>query len=475
MASAYVFEIVTHCRTPRVRLWLPTDPIPARLAGEVGNRGIFEGRAEMPGGAPITGTWVGVPDLPAGYDSVALDLHGSSGIAEITSPLERACGKDHGARFGIALRPHSEATHVLAVTFIATGRSVKLPPLAAKRSFDVLSVRVPVPAPVGAADHACKGVLLAELERVPRAVMDALEAGKAEALTLSPDARGIDRLGPFEPTGPASGRMAFTLTETADDLHQMVLTARCLEDHRFVTATAPAFVHQGHPRVELVGPVAARALPAEPPARFRIGPFDGLEPGQADLVQAAFGDLRRLGQPYKGPPWIFQLRVQPYRRADGSVNDTVPRRRRAGFAVTEGGDLGVVVAADEAHPHLEYAHVDKGHFQPRRPLRRAGNPFLPADSTTGSTVIVVRGAGIEEPVELPGRGVVFYLDEHELTNAHDGLLRGLDTASDHCGTPLLMALHVLAPCGCVSRLELEPRAHPQLQLASGFRPLAVQR
>lgn len=472
MASAYVFEIFTRCRSPRVRLWLPSDPIPDHLAGEAGNRGIFEGRTDDP---TATGTWVGVTDLPDGYDSVILDLPRCSGIAAITSPLERACGRHSGARFGIALRPHAEAGHVLAVVFVATGKSVKRPPLAVVRTLEVLSVRVPGPAPLGAAEHACKGVLVAELEHVPRAVMAALVTGHREALTLSSHARGIAEVGPFTPTGPAAGRLSFTTAETLDDTHRLVLTARCLEDGRTVTAAAPAFVHQVRPRVELVGPAAARALPAEPPARFRIGPFDGLEAGQADLVQAAFGDLRRLAHSYKGPPWIFQLRVQPLRRADGSINDTVPRRRRAGFELTQGGDLGVIVAADDGHPHLEYALVEKGHVQPRQPLRRSGNAFLPADGTLPGVAIVLRGAGIEETLDLPGRSIIFFLDEHALTNTHDGLLRDLDVAGDRCGTPLVMALHVLAPCGCVSRLELDARARQPFRLAGGFRPVAVQR
>lgn len=471
MASAYVFEVFTRCLAPRVRLWLPTDPIPEPLAGDDGNRGVFEGRAEP----ATTGTWVGVTDLPAGYDSVVLDPGRSAGVAAITSPLERVCGKAPGARFGIALLPHFEGQHALAVAFVTTAKAVQLPPLRASRRLDVLRVHVADPAPVGDAAHACKGVLIADLEHIPSAVMCALADGRAAALSLSPESRGIGQLGPFEPTGPASGRLTFTVTGTPDDKHHLVLAARCLEDGRTIAACAPAFVHQQHPRVELVAPAAARALPASPPACFRIGPFDGLERGQADVVQAAFGDLRRLERPYAGPAWQFQLRVQPYRRADGSLNDAVPRRRRSGFEVTEGGDLGVIIAADDAHPHLEYALVEKGHVQPRQRLRRSGNPFLPADGTTADVTVVLRGAGIERHLELPGRGVLFYLDEYELTNSRDGLLRGLDTASDHCGTPLVMALHALAPCGCVSRLELDLPVRPQLHLAAGFRPVGVQR
>lgn len=468
MASAYVFEVVTRCAAPRLRLWLPTDPIPEDLVGPEGNRGIFEAHRGARGEPSGTGTWVGVTGLPDTYDTVALDLARCAGIAAIASPLERAPCRKGGARFGIVLRQAFQGRHTLAVVFGGSGK--KSPPrLTACRDFEVLALRVPEPAPVGCPAHACAGELVAQLERVPCAVLTALSAGRADALALGPDSRGIARLGAFKATGPASGQLSFATSETPDDVHQLVLEAHCLEDGRSVTASAPAFLHQCRPRVEIRGPAAARTTPAEAPALFRIGPFDGLEAGQADLVHAAFGDLRRTKRPYQGSPWTFQLRVQPYRRADGAVNDATPRIDRGQLELTEGGDLGVILAVDEHHPHLGYALVEHGQVHARQPLQRTANPFLPADGTFPELAIVLRGAGIESKVTVPDHAILFFLDEHELTNPRDGLLRALDTAQDHCGTPLIMALHVLAPCGCASRLDLEWREERPLRLVGDIR------
>ncbi len=468
MATAYVFEVVTRCQAPKVHLWLPTDPIPDSLIGPEGNRGIFEALYGSRGEPAGTGTWVGVTGLSFGYDTVALDLPHCAGIAALSSPLHPSPHQGRGAHFGITLRPGFVDRHVLSVVFGMSGKG-KPARLVGRRELDVMRLTIPAPAPVGSPVHSCRGELVAELAHVPHAVMAALAAGKETALVLAPACRGITRLGKFTPTGAASGSLEFVVEETPDGVHQLALTARCPEDGRTLSAVAPAFLFEARPRIELRGPAAARAVPADPPALFRIGPFDGLAPGECDVVHAAFGDLRRWKQPYKGPPWTFQLRVQPYRRADGTVNDAVPQVRSGQLELTEGGDLGVIVAADSAHPRFTCALVEHGKVQARLPLLRTGNPFMPADGTFPEIAVSLRGAGIERQVQLPDRAILFFLDEFELTNVCDGLLRTIDNSSDHCGTALIMALHALAPCGCVSRLELSASASEPLSIVGGLR------
>ncbi len=461
MATAYLIEIMTRCRPREPRLWLPTDPIPDGLAPEGANRGIFEALHDQNGRVSGPGTWVGVTGLSAIHDQVSHDLARSAGIAGIVTPLARLSRKGEGACFGVTLVPGFPGTHRLAVVF--TGG--KAPPLRLERTLEVLSVCV-----TGIPAHTCNGELRARIDHVPRAVMAALRAGK-KALELAQASRGISRLGAFEPTGPASGALSFTVAETQDDQHVLAITARCPEDGRTITAASARFLHQAHPRVVLRGPAAARSVPAEPPALYRIGPFDGMREGDADLVHAVFGDLRTLGHPYKGKPWSFQLRAQPYRTASGAINRAVPGVEAGQLETTEGGDLGVVIAADASHPRQLYALVEGGKVSARRPILPTGNAFLPADGTFPEMGVRLAGAGIEKTILLPDHAVLFFLDEYELTSARDGLLRTLDTAADHAGTPVLLAVHALAPCGCVSRLELEASAMdlPSLSIVGGMR------
>ncbi len=449
MATAYVLEIVTRCKPREVHLWLPTDPIPACAARPGANRGVFEALYGASGELLGPGTWIGVTGLPAGYDQVALDRARSAGIAAIVTPLERPSKKADALCFGITLQPGFSGTHRLAVVF--TGG--KLAPARSERQLAVMRVAVPASLP----RHACDGRLEAELEEVPVAVMAALAAGKA-ALELAPAARGIAKLGAFEATGRTSGKLGFIAGEAAGDQHVLAVTARCAEDGRTITAASGPFWHQASPRLELRGPAAARSVPAEPPALYRIGPFEGMRDGDADLVHAVFGDLRALGHAYKGRPWSFQLRAQPYRAASGGINRAVPGVVSGQLDRAEGGDLGVVIAADATHPRQLYALVEDGKVSARRPILPTGNAFLPADGTFPELAIALSGAGIEKTLSLPDHAVLFFLDEYELTNARDGLLRALDIAEDHAGTPILLAVHALAPCGCVSRLELEPPA-----------------
>lgn len=460
MASAYVIEVLTRCRCAELRLWLPTDPIPGGLGGPEANRGVFEALYAPSGRVLGPGTWVGVTGLPEGYDRVELDAARSAGIAGIVTALGPAARKDGGRLFGVALEPGFAGPHRLAVVFFDCGRA----PLRAERMLDVMRVEVPIPAPVGAAGHACQGMLEASLEHVPAAVMKRLVAGDLSVLRLAPRAQGVRSIDAFEAAGPSSGRLTFTVDETHDDQHVLALTVICPEDGRVVSAASKPFQHQAHPRIELRGAGAARAVPASPPALFRIGPFDGMDPGEADLVHAAFGDLRALGKPYRGKAWTFQLRAQPYRTTRGDVNQATPRAVDGALELTEGGDLGVILAADAAHPRLAYALVAGGRVHARRPIRPTGNPFAPADGTRPEVGVVLRGAGIERTVALPDRAVLFFLDEHELTNVRDGLLRGLDRAGDDAGTPILIAVHALAPCGCVSRLVVgaPPDKKPEL-------------
>ncbi len=478
MASAYVFEYVSRLCRPEVRLWLPPDPPPVHTCGEAAACGIFEGLFDPQGRVAGPGTWVAVTGLPEGYTTVTLDPVRSAGIAAVVTPLSRDhSGKPGSACFGVTLLAGYAKKHRLCVRF---GRAKGEPDLPAQRDFDVLGLSVPAMPPMADEAHGCGKEHVALLERVPAAVMAALlDGGKrgkvsavhgipAAVLGLSAAARGIKALTSFVQTGPSSGELGFLLGHTADDEHLLAVTARCPKDGRTISAAAPPFFFQLCPRIVLRGPAAARSLPAEPPARFRIGPFDGMEVGQAELVHAAFGDLRRSKQPYKGKSWTFQLRVQPYRSASGGINGATPRVVDGALETTEGGDLGVVIAADKAHPHLTFAAVDRGTLGPRQTLRRTGNPLTPADGTFPEMPFAIRGAGVEETVSLPSSAVVFYLDEHELTDVRSGLLRSLDTAQDHAGTRLLLAVHALAPCGCVSRLELDADAQPELSLVGGL-------
>ncbi len=475
MASAYVFEYMARLCKPEVRLWLPTDAPPAGACPEGAAHGIFEALLDGVGRVIGPGTWVTVTGLPDGYHRVTLDPARSAGILAIASPLSRSlCSKEDAACFGITLVPGFPKRHRLSVRFAGD----KLDELRAERDFDVFTVEVPDPPPP---EHDCHGPVPAELRQIPAAVMAALRSGKGSVpkgvLALAPAARGIGLLDRFEPTGPACGRLWFKLTETEDDLHTLALTARDPKDGRTVTAGAPAFFHQACPRVVIRGPFAGRSLPADPPARFRIGPFDGLRAGQAELVHAAFCDLRAAKRAYKGPPWVFQLRAQPLYTAAGALNRARPDPRGTSFATTEGGDLGVVIAADKQHPHMTFALVERGVIGPRRALDRAGNPLLPADGTFPDIVVPIVGAGVEERLSLPSHAVLFFLDERELTDARTGLLRSLDTSNDHTGTPLVMALHVLSPCGCVSRLELdsEVKERAPLSLVGDLREVAFAR
>ncbi len=448
MASAYVIEVITRCRPREARLWLPTDPIPDDLAPPEANQGIFEALYDPQGRVAGPGTWVAVTDLPAGYTDVAIDRGRSAGISALVRELDPATKKAPGRCFGIALQPGFAGTHRLAVVF--TGG--KLPPLRMERTFEVMRVTVPPHLHEG---HCCSGELEAELLGVPKAVMAALAAGKHAPLALHREAsRGVASIGAFEATGPASGKLAIVIEDVPGDERVLAVTARCPEDGRTITASSAPFWYPLRPRVEVRGPAAARSLPADPPALYRIGPFDGMRDGDADLVHAAFADLRALGHAYKSNPWSFQLRAQPLRAANGGLNRAVPRVVAGQLERTAGGDLGVVIAADATHPRQSYALVDHGKVSARRPILPTGNAFLPADGTFPELAIALRGAGIDRTVSLPDHAVLFFLDEHELTNPRDGLLRGLDVATDHAGTPVIVAVHVLAPCGCVSRLEL---------------------
>ncbi len=478
MASAYVFEYVARFCSPEVRLWLPTDPPPARACPEGAGHGIFESLRDAGDRLLGPGTWIAVTGLPAGYDTVTLDGARSAGIAAVASPLSRGlCGRPETACFGITLAPGFGKRHRLAVRFT----SDKGCELLAARDFDVFSVEVPElpPAPEDAGD--CRKDVPAELRSIPAVVMAALLSGKRDAcakghpvpegvLSLAPAARGIGKLERFEPTGDTSGRLWFALEATQDDLHFLAITARCPKGGRTITAAAPAFFHQACPRVVIRGPFAGRSLPAEPPARFRIGPFEGLRAGQAELVHAAFCDLRGGKRAYKGPPWVFQLRAQPLHTATGALNRARPEPRGMAFDTTEGGELGVIIAADRQHPHMRYALVERGVIGPRCALERAGNPLLPADGTFPEIAVSVVGAGVDEHLSLPSHAVLFFLDERELTDARAGLLRALDVSPDHTGTSLVMALHVLSPCGCMSHLELDSdvRERAPLSLVGGL-------
>lgn len=449
MASAYVIEVVTRCRPREARLWLPTDPIPDGVAPREANRGIFEALHDAHGRVAGPGTGVAVTNLSPGYTDVALDLGRSAGVAAIVGEFDQATKKAPGRCFGIALEPGFAGTHRLAVVF--TGG--KLAPLRLERTFEVM--RVAVAAPCLDDGHCCKGELEAELLGIPRAVMSALATGKYAPLALDPErSAGVASIGAFRATGPASGKLAIVIEDAPGDHHVLALTARCPEDGRTITASSGPFWYPLRPRVEVRGPAAARSLPAGPPALYRIGPFDGMRDGDADLVHAAFADLRALGHAYKGKPWSFQLRAQPLRAANGAINRAVPRVVAGQLERTEGGDLGVVIAADAAHPRQSYALVDHGKVSARRPILPTGNGFLPADGTFPEIAIALRGAGIERTVSLPDHAALFFLDEYELTNPRDGLLRELDVAIDHAGTSVILAVHALSACGCVSRLDL---------------------
>ncbi len=478
MASAYVFEYLSRLPHPALRLWLPSDPMPEGICAPAARGGVFEALYDDSGARALApGTWVGVTGLPSGYDAVALDTARSVGVLGIASPLRREPGCKRGSGcFGIVLERSLPGRHRLAVRF-SCARDPKAAPLLEVRDFDVFRVDTGALPPMSDQPGRCDGPLVTKLEHVPLAVMEALEPGPAQGLekrpsplVLAPAARGIARLGRFVRTGCDRGELELFVAETPDDVHVLALTAHA-PDGRSVTAAGEPFFFQTCPRVVLRGPAAGRSLAAEPPALFRIGPFDGMVVGDAELVHAAFGDLRRTKRPYKGKPWSFQLRVQPYRTGSGKVNLATPRVVGGELETTEGGDLGVVVAADAAHPHLAYALVEKGTLGPRRPLLRASNPLVPADGTFPELRLTVRGAGVEETLSLPEHAVVFFLDEHELTSAETGLLRKLDVAPDHAGTALVMAVHALGPCGCVSRLVLEER-EPELHIVTD---LAMER
>lgn len=456
MASAYVFELLGVRACAPVRLWLAGDA--GRPACGPSDDGLFDALLDSAGRAIGPGTWVGVTGLPDGYDRVTLEAIRSAGIAAIVTPLERPGCKSGAACFGITLQAGFTGTRRLVVRFHGPKGTRALE---ASRDFEAFTIELEPHGPVATGPDGCRGPLFARLRHVPPSVMKAL--GKSLAsLELSPAASGIERLVKLEPTGPDSGRLAFTVADAPEDVHVLGLVAHCPVTARVITASTAPFFFQTCPRVVLRGVAAGRSVPAEPPARFRIGPFDGLDAGEAELVHAAFADLRRWKHAYTGKSWSFQLRVQPERTGSGALNTSTPEAHDGVFETTEGGDLGVVITAGESHARMAYAVVTGGKVGKRVALAAAANPIVPSDGTLVEREVEVRGAGVEQRVQLPDRAIVFFLDERELVDPDHGVLRELASTVPF-GTRLLMAVHVAAPCGCVSRLvvdapeELQPR------------------
>lgn len=456
MATAYVFEYQRRLRLD-VKLRLPTDPIPPAICGSAARDGVFEARYDA-GGRPVgPGTFIGVTGLPAGYDLVVLDAALSVGVGAIASPLVRVPGEGQGgACFAVTLLPKATRRQ-LTVTFKRSQYSA-MPSLTASRQFDGLHVDTSAVPATPRDERECGGALTVRVQHLPRACLSALVEAHGEpsaALALAPSARGIAKLVGFRKTSDDGGDLSFTVEDTPDDQHVLALVASNPSDSRTITAVAEPFFFQSCPRLALRGPLAGKSLAAnQPPARFKIGPFEGMAAGHAELVHAVYGDLRGSKAPYDGRPWTFQLRVQPLRAVSGDDNLRAPVVVDGELETAEGGDLGIVVSARDRHARMSYAVVSGGKLGERRPLLATGNPLVPADGTLTDAAVRIEAAGVSATLPLPDRAIVFFLDEFELTNARTGLLRRLDTAPGRIGTDLVMAVHALGPCGCVSRMVI---------------------